>query len=198
MLMGLRGTVFVYQGEELGSVNGTFNSIEEYDDLNTKDQYQRALNAGYSKAESLKFANDRSRDNSRMPFPWNSEKNGGFTSGTPWLKSNEDYASICAEKQKNDKNSLLSYYKKLIQIRKDEANREILIYGKIREIENIPEPVIAFERIAENGSKIQIWVNMSDETQQADLTEGEILCSNYSEIKWTSLQPYQAVMICME
>ena len=198
LLMGLRGTVFVYQGEELGSVNGTFNSIEEYDDLNTKDQYQRALNAGYSKAESLKFANDRSRDNSRMPFPWNTEKNGGFTSGTPWLKSNEDYASICVEKQKNDKNSLLSYYKKLIQIRKDEANREILIYGKIREIENIPEPVIAFERIAENGSKIQIWVNMSDETQQADLTEGEILCSNYSEIKWTSLQPYQAVMICMK
>ena len=198
LLMGLRGTVFIYQGEELGSVNGTFNSIEEYDDLNTKDQYQRALRAGFDVAQSLKFANDRSRDNSRMPFPWNTEKNGGFTSGTPWLKSNEDYASICVEKQKNDKNSLLSYYKKLIQIRKDEANREILIYGKIREIENIPEPVIAFERIAENGSKIQIWVNMSDETQQADLTEGEILCSNYSEIKWTSLQPYQAVMICMK
>ena len=195
LLMGLRGTVFVYQGEELGSVNGTFNSIEEYDDLNTKDQYQRALNAGYSNAESLKFANDRSRDNSRMPFPWNTEKNGGFTSGTPWLKCNEDYASICAEKQQHDKDSLMYYYKKLIQIRKDEENRETLIYGKIREIENVPDSVIAFERIAENGSKIQIWVNMSDETQQADLTEGEILCSNYSEIKWTSLQPYQAVMV---
>ena len=195
LLMGLRGTVFVYQGEELGSVNGTFNSIEEYDDLNTKDQYQRSLNAGYSNAESLKFANDRSRDNSRMPFPWNTEENGGFTSGMPWLKCNEDYASICVEKQKNDKNSLLYYYKKLIQIRKDEANRECLIYGKIREIENVPESVIAFERIAENGSKIQIWVNMSDEIQKADVAEGEILCNNYSECNRTSLQPYQAVMV---
>ena len=195
LLMGLRGTVFIYQGEELGSVNGTFNSIEEYDDLNTKDQYQRALRAGFDVAQSLKFANDRSRDNSRMPFPWKEEEHGGFTSGTPWLKCNDDYASICAEKQSQDKNSLLYYYRNLIQVRKDEANRECLIYGEVREIENAVEFVIAFERIAENGEKIQIWINMSDEIQKADIIEGEILCNNYSEFNRTSLQPYQAVMV---
>ncbi|WP_373212005.1 alpha-glucosidase [Blautia obeum] len=195
LLMGLRGTVFIYQGEELGSVNGTFNSIEEYDDLNTRDQYQRALRAGFDVAQSLKFANDRSRDNSRMPFPWNEEEHGGFTSGTPWLKCNDDYASICAEKQSQDKNSLLYYYRNLIQVRKDEANRECLIYGEVREIENAVESVIAFERIAENGEKIQIWINMSDETQQADIAEGEILCNNYSETSQKSLNPYQAVMV---
>ena len=195
LLMGLRGTVFIYQGEELGSVNGTFNSIEEYDDLNTKDQYQRALRAGFDVAQSLKFANDRSRDNSRMPFPWKEEEHGGFTSGTPWLKCNDDYASICAEKQSQDKNSLLYYYRNLIQVRKDEANRECLIYGEVREIEDAVESVIAFERIAENGEKIQIWINMSDEIQKADIIEGEILCNNYSEFNRTSLQPYQAVMV---
>ena len=195
LLMGLRGTVFIYQGEELGSVNGTFNSIEEYDDLNTRDQYQRALRAGFDVAQSLKFANDRSRDNSRMPFPWKEEEYGGFTSGTPWLKCNDDYASICAEKQSQDKNSLLYYYRNLIQVRKDEANRECLIYGEVREIEDAVESVIAFERIAENGEKIQIWINMSDEIQKADIIDGEILCNNYSEFNRTSLQPYQAVMV---
>ena len=195
LLMGLRGTVFIYQGEELGSVNGTFNSIEEYDDLNTKDQYQRALRAGFDVAQSLKFANDRSRDNSRMPFPWKEEEYGGFTSGTPWLKCNDDYASICAEKQSQDKKSLLYYYRNLIQVRKDEANRECLVYGEVREIEDAVESVIAFERIAENGEKIQIWINMSDEIQKAEIIEGEILCNNYSEFNRTSLQPYQAVMV---
>ena len=151
--------------------------------------------AGFDVAQSLKFANDRSRDNSRMPFPWNEEEHGGFTSGTPWLKCNDDYASICAEKQSQDKNSLLYYYRNLIQVRKDEANRECLIYGEVREIENAVESVIAFERIAENGEKIQIWINMSDETQQADIAEGEILCNNYSETSQKSLNPYQAVMV---
>ena len=191
----MRGTPYIYQGEELGSVNGTFNSIEEYDDLNTKDQYQRALRAGFDVAQSLKFANDRSRDNSRMPFPWKEEEYGGFTSGTPWLKCNDDYASICAEKQSQDKKSLLYYYRNLIQVRKDEANRECLVYGEVREIEDAVESVIAFERIAENGEKIQIWINMSDEIQKAEIIEGEILCNNYSEFNRTSLQPYQAVMV---
>lgn len=195
LLMGLRGTVFIYQGEELGSENGKFNSIEEYDDLNTKDQYRRALCAGYDEAQSLKFVNDRSRDNSRMPFPWTAEANGGFTSGMPWLKCNDDYAAICAKKQEQDKDSLLHYYRNLIRIRKDEANRECLIYGEVREIENAVESVIAFERIAENGEKIQIWINMSDEIQKADIIEGELLCNNYSEFNRTSLQPYQAVMV---
>mgnify|MGYP000240689441 CR=1 FL=1 len=112
-----------------------------------------------------------------MPFPWNEEEHGGFTSGTPWLKCNDDYASICAEKQSQDKNSLLYYYRNLIQVRKDEANRECLIYGEVREIENAVESVIAFERIAENGEKIQIWINMSDEIQKADIIEGELLCN---------------------
>ena len=87
------------------------------------------------------------------------------------------------------------YHRDLIRIRKDEANRESLIYGEIREIQNALEPVIAFERIAENGEKIQIWVNMSDETQQADIAEGEILCNNYSETSQKTLNPYQAVMV---
>lgn len=107
------------------------------------------------------------------------------------LKCNDDYAAICAKKQEQDKDSLLHYYRNLIRIRKDEANRESLIYGEVREIQNALEFVIAFERIAENGEKIQIWINMSDETQQADIAEGEILCNNYSETSQKSLNPYQ-------
>lgn len=198
MLMGLRGTVFIYQGEELGSVNGTFNNIEEYDDLNTKDQYQRALRAGFSETQSLKFVNDRSRDNSRMPFPWTGEENAGFTSEKPWLKINEDYALISAEKQKQDETSLLNYYKKLIRIRKDEKNKESLVYGEIHEIQDVPEPVIAFERISADGEKIRIWVNMSEEEQEVEIAEGTLLINNYvsGESGQTSLKPYQAVMVC--
>ena len=114
----------------------------------------------------------------------------------PWLKCNDDYAAICAREAEHRTKTLSCItIRNLIRIRKDEANRESLIYGEVREIQNALESVIAFERIAENGEKIQIWVNMSDETQQADIAEGAILCNNYSETSQKALNPYQAVMV---
>ncbi|MDO4277031.1 MAG: alpha-glucosidase [Eubacteriales bacterium] len=197
LLMGLRGTVFLYQGEELGMVNCPFSSVDEFDDLNTKDQYQRALQADIEPEKALKYVNDRSRDNSRTPFPWSGEKNAGFTQGVPWLKVNPDHTLINARQQSEDMQSLYHFYQKLIALRKDPAYLDVLVYGKIEEIPVENEGVIAFCRTAPDGKEIQIWVNMTEEKVSAGIHAREVLADNYqgTEIENGILMPYQACMI---
>lgn len=196
LLMGLRGTVFIYQGEELGMINCPFEHIGEYDDLNTKDQYKRALAAGIEEERALKFVNDRSRDNSRTPYPWSDARNAGFTEGKPWLKINPDYEMVNAEKQEADGKSLLHFYRNLIQLRKSPEYLDVLVYGEIRELEDVSESVIAFERVSENGKRVQIWVNMSDVTVKDKLPEGKVLVNNYgTENCKGGLRSYEACII---
>ena len=197
LLMGLRGTVFLYQGEELGMVNCPFSSVDEFDDLNTKDQYQRALQADIEPEKALKYVNDRSRDNSRTPFPWSGEKNAGFTQGVPWLKVNPDHTLINARQQSEDMQSLYHFYQKLIALRKDPAYLDVLVYGKIEEIPVENEGVIAFCRNAPDGKEIQIWVNMTEEKVETRIHAREVLADNYQGTETGNgiLMPYQACMI---
>lgn len=198
LLFGLRGTVFLYQGEELGMMNCPFGSVEEFNDVNTIDQYGRAVKAGYSQEQALKFVSDRSRDNSRTPFPWNGEENAGFTEGTPWLKVNPDYTGNHAQGQMADSGSIFHYYRKLIALRKCPAYLDTLVYGTVRELA-AQEGVIAFERIGEDGSRVKVLVNMTDRERTAISADGEVLCGNYRELKGggqgRSLRPYEAVML---
>lgn len=204
LLMGLRGTVFLYQGEELGMINCPFESIEEYDDLNTKDQYRRAINAGIAKEAALKFVNDRSRDNSRTPMPWNDSENAGFSDGKPWLKLNPDYCVNNAEKQLGDKESLYHFYRKLISLRKSQEFIDTLVYGEIEEIPEQTEGVIAFRRISRDGKEIQVWVNMTDGILPVEIRGFRLLAGNYgdtteeqcdSETVRNQLRPYEACMV---
>lgn len=196
LLMGLRGTVFIYQGEELGMINCPFENIGEYDDLNTKDQYKRALAIGIEEEKALKFVNDRSRDNSRTPYPWSNAGNAGFSEGKSWLKINPDYEMVNAEKQYADEKSLFHFYKNLIRLRKSPEYLDVFVYGKIKELEGVSDSSIAFERTAEDGRRVQIWINMSDEKSADILPAGKILVNNYStENKDGRLRPYEAYMI---
>lgn len=202
LLMSLRGTVFLYQGEELGMQNCPFDSIEEFDDLNTLDQYHRAVRAGFSEKEAMQIACNRSRDNSRTPYPWNNGKNGGFTEAErPWLKINPDYGINNAEDQIKEKDSLLCYYQKLIAFRKAEEFRDILIYGEILEFPVEAEAVIAFKRIGENGEAVEVYINMDDkvaaiQTEQQHLVIGNYKDMNYNkETRSLTLRPYEAVII---
>lgn len=204
LLLGLRGTVFLYQGEELGMINCPFTSIEEYDDLNTKDQYQRAINAGIDEAAALKFVNDRSRDNSRTPYPWDAGANAGFTEGKPWLKANPDYRVNNAYIQAREEHSLYHFYRKLIALRKSEEYLDTLVYGEIQEIEVETEGVIAFRRSSREGKEIQVWVNMTDAVQPAGVRGGRLLSGNYentagqgSRTEIEELRPYEACMVEM-
>lgn len=199
LLLGLRGTVFLYQGEELGMLNCPFESPDEFDDLNTIDQYKRALQAGLEENKALKYVNERSRDNSRTPYPWNSDTNAGFTNGTPWLKLNPDYCTNNAAQQLKDSTSLFWFYRKLISIRKSPEYRDILVYGEILEMPTEYDGILAFRRIAETGKEIKILVNMTDLLLNVRVEKGRILSQNYKSAKWDTsgitLRPYEAIML---
>ena len=129
----LRGIPFLYQGQEIGMQNAVWNSIEEFDDISTKDQYHTAREAGLSNEEALTVCGRMSRDNARTPMQWNSGEHAGFTTGTPWLKVNSNYTEINVEKQEEDADSVLNYYRRLVAVRKAPEYREVLLeqYTKV-------------------------------------------------------------------
>ena len=147
----LRGIPFIYQGQELGMTNSKFNSIEEFDDISTIDQYNVAIKEGYSEEEALKIVNTYSRDNARTPFQWDSSKNAGFTTGKPWLKVNENYKEINAKSQAENENSVFNFYKKLINLRKSEEFKDAVVYGKFESVLENYDNLFAFYR--EGSSK---------------------------------------------
>ena len=147
----LRGIPFIYQGQEIGMRNAKWNSMEEFDDISTKDQYHTAREAGLSDQEALEVCSRMSRDNARTPMQWTGAENGGFTKGTPWLKVNASYEEVNVEAQEQDMDSVLNYYRKLVALRKSDELKEVFTYGKfLPEYENM-DGIMAFYR--KNESK---------------------------------------------
>ena len=165
----LRGLPFLYQGQEIGMRNCPMDSIEDYDDINTKDQYRTALEAGCTEEEALDACIRYSRDNARTPMQWSHEKEAGFTTGKPWLKVNPNYTEINVEDQLKD--SVLHFYKKLIALRKSEAYRETLIFGRFVPAFEADEDVFAFYRESESGDRIFIAANFGKEEKMLTLPE---------------------------
>ena len=142
----LRGIPFIYQGQEIGMKNAKWNSMEEFDDISTKDQYHTAREAGLSDQEALEVCSRMSRDNARTPMQWTSGENGGFTKGTPWLKVNPLFKDVNVEAQEQDPDSVLNYYRKLVALRKSDELKEVFTYGEfLPEYENV-DGVMAFYR----------------------------------------------------
>lgn len=127
----LRGLPFIYQGQELGMTNVNFTSIDQIDDCSTQDEYQVSLKAGLSPEEALQSVLPFSRDNGRTPFHWDDTKNAGFTTGTPWLMVNPNYVTINAKAQVNQPDSVFSWYKELLALRKNPDYKEVVVYGKL-------------------------------------------------------------------
>ena len=163
VLMTLRGTPFIYQGQELGMSNVSWNDITFYDDISSHGQYDIALNEGFTKDEAMKFIRYLSRDNARTPMQWNSSANAGFTHEgiKTWLPVNENYASINADDEEKDDSSVLKWYRTLSDLRK---NHEVLIEGAYRELFSESEEIYAFERYDDKGSKLITIANFTDRT----------------------------------
>lgn len=142
----LRGIPFIYQGQEIGMKNASWNSIEEYDDINTKDQYHTAREAGLTNEEALQACGRMSRDNARTPVQWNDRENAGFTTGTPWLKVNSNYREINVEKQETDPDSVLNYYRLLVAVRKSPEYKETFTYGRFVPAYEDTETIMAYYR----------------------------------------------------
>ncbi len=145
----LRGLPFIYQGQELGMENVPFASIAEVDDISTLDEYQVALDAGLSEQEALAAVAKFSRDNARTPMQWSDAANAGFTTGTPWLKVNPNYTSINAADQQNDPDSVRSFYKKLIALRKNPEYKETVVYGALEPVWEDRHNLMAYYRKGE-------------------------------------------------
>lgn len=164
----LRGIPFIYQGQEIGMQNAVWNSIEEYDDISTKDQYHIAREAGLSDKEALEVCSRMSRDNARTPMQWNDKEYAGFTTGTPWLKVNSNYKEINAESQEKDADSVLNYYRKLTAVRKSPEYKEVFTYGMfVPTYENI-DNVMAYYRVDEE-KRMLIAANFGTEPVELEL-----------------------------
>lgn len=159
----LRGLPFLYQGQEIGMRNCPMASIEDYDDISTKNQYRTALEAGYSEAEALEACGRLSRDNARTPMQWSGKKNAGFTEGTPWLMVNPNFTEINVEDQLTDRDSVLNFYKRLIALKKSEEYKETLTYGRFAPLFEEEEGIFAFCRESEDGKRILAVANFGRE-----------------------------------
>ena len=175
----LRGIPFIYQGQEIGMQNAIWNSIEEFNDINTIDQYQIATEAGLTDSQALSACCKMSRDNARTPMQWNNSINAGFTIGTPWLKINPNYKSINVETQEHNPDSVLNYYRKLISIRKSPYYKETFTYGEFIPVYENTENIMAYYRVLDN-QRILIVSNFGKETVSIDLNYPikKILLSN--------------------
>lgn len=166
LFMMLHGTPFIYQGQEIGMSNTRMESIDDYNDIATHDQYHRAILSGMSPEEALEGMYRRSRDNSRTPMQWNNQKNAGFSdSDEIWLKANPNYLDINVEQEQIDDNSVLNFYKKLIHLRSDSSKyKEVAVYGELLPVESSDE-VIAYKRKTDDA-ELLIIVNFSDSENQ--------------------------------
>lgn len=175
----LRGIPFIYQGQEIGMQNARFNSVDEFDDISTKDQYRMAREAGLSDAEALAVCSAMSRDNARTPMQWKDAPQAGFTSGTPWLKVNDNYPVINVEKEEGQPDSVLHYYRKLIALRKYGEYRELFTYGKFEPAYENADHVMAYYRILQ-GRRVLVAANFGTDTIELDweVPAKKVLLSN--------------------
>ena len=197
----LRGLPFIYQGQEIGMENVNFTSMEQIDDISTRDQYKVAIEAGLSPEEAFAAVKHYSRDNSRTPFQWETSENAGFTTGKPWLMVNPDYKRINVASQINDPDSVLSYYKKLTALRKNPEYSETVVYGKT--IPYLPdvERLMAFERVSKDQTLL-ILGNFQTKAQTVKLPSKckKVVLNNVQNVDFVSdteirLEGYQALVV---
>ena len=160
----MRGTPYIYQGEEIGMLNTHFTDISQYRDVESLNYYNILLDEGKTKEEALNIINQRSRDNCRTPMQWDSSVNDGFSKGEPWIEVPSFGKAITVESQLDDEDSILSFYKKLIRLRKENV---LVSQGDIKFITDVPEDVIAYER-SQDDKHIVVLGNLSEEEIKLD------------------------------
>lgn len=211
MYFMLKGLPFIYQGQEIGMENMEFSAINEIDDISSQDEYRVCLEAGLSEAEALQIVSHYSRDNVRTPFHWDGSRNAGFTAGTPWLNVNPNYVTINAAEQEGNPDSVLSFYRSLIALRKNPEYREAIVYGQLEPVLEEESGIMAYFR---RGEKQDIFVagNFNSDSRRISLDEWRgktvsVLLDNYGKTPGEeiigedgslTLKPQQAVVLVVE
>lgn len=196
VLHGMKGTPYIYQGEEIGMTNYPFSCIEDFFDVESVNMYRERKQMGYPEEEIIKSLCAKSRDNARTPMQWDNSPSAGFTEGTPWCRVNPNYTKINAEEALKDQNSIFHYYKKLIRLRKEEP---ILIYGTFELFCPEDEHIFAYTR-EWKGKKWLVVGNFYEKSACFDYHgKGRALLSNYEQASETRLEqmklrPYEATI----
>lgn len=190
LLMSLRGTPYVYQGDEIGMTNVAHSSIECYDDVETRNAWKAAEAAGKDMNKFLKAVHWQSRDNARTPMQWNASENAGFTTGKPWIPVNKNFTTINVETAEKEANSILHYYRKMIAFRK--AN-PTMVYGDFEDL--LPKhPQLYCYRRWDKEANFLLVHNFSDTPTSWEKPSGnyESVLGNYSNEKQTLLAPWES------
>lgn len=189
-LLTLKGTPFIYQGQEIGMTNFDFTSMNQIRDVESHNVYKFLRKLFIPKWYLWKMIKRSSRDNVRTPYQWSNTKNGGFSTTTPWIDVNHNYTSINLESQKNHSNSVWTYYQKMISLRN---TNKTLIYGDFKDL-LITRHVFVFERFDQNTRYI-IAINFSKNQRKINFT-GDVIISNYNTpIFQKTLQPFEAIVL---
>lgn len=188
----MRGTPYVYQGEELGMTNADYTSIEEFRDIESLNHYQILQDKGMREADALRIIQVHSRDNSRTPMQWDDSLNAGFTTGEPWLAVNSNHTRINARSQVADPGSIYHYYRRLIALRKE---LEVIAFGDIEPLCIEDPSVLAYKRIWK-GSELIVAANFYQRACAWDMNlEGfRRVLGNYEEEAQGVLRPYEAAV----
>ena len=196
LLHMMKGTPYIYQGEELGLTNTPVASIEELDDIESINMYHDRISRGFSVESIMTSLNAKGRDNARRPIPWTAEENGGFTTGTPWLALNPNYTEMNVEAELQNPDSVFYTYQKLIQLRKDHP---IVVWGDY-ELLNTSSNVFSYYRTLGEERWLTV-VNLSDfeEEISVDVRFNKVLVTNtedeITDLRAYKLSPWQAFVV---
>ncbi|WP_145438610.1 glycoside hydrolase family 13 protein [Staphylococcus hominis] len=188
-----QGTPFIYQGQEIGMTNYPFESIETFNDVAVKTEYQIVKSQGGDVNQLLDKYKMENRDNSRTPMQWTNEVNGGFTEGTPWFPVNPNYKTINVAQQSEDSDSVLNFYKRLIKLKKSD---DIYTYGEFNLIDDENENIFAYTRKL-NNKTVLVAGNLTDHVASLNLPfeveASQIKLHNYkNDLDITNMKPFEA------
>ncbi|GLI55232.1 alpha,alpha-phosphotrehalase [Propionigenium maris DSM 9537] len=194
----MKGTPYIYQGEELSMTNAKYGSIDNYRDVESLNYYEILKGEGRPQDEILKILGEKSRDNSRTPMQWDDTVNGGFTSGEPWLATTENYREINSSRALEDRDSVFYHYKKLISLRRE---YDVISHGTFEPFMEEDEGIFAFKRRLEDEEVVVInnFYPVKREVEIERIGEYEVLTSNYKDIhleeEQLHLREYESIVL---
>ena len=192
LLMTLRGTPSLYQGDEIGMTNIDYNNISFYDDVETINAWKEAINKKKNMKKFFEAIKKQSRDNARTPMQWDNKKNAGFSKAVPWIKVNDNFKKINVKNQEKDLDSILNHYKLLIKLRKENST---LVYGKYEDLDPMHTKIFSYKRCDDNDVFI-IHLNFSNcsvKINSNEIKDYKLVISNYTFAKKSyNLNPWEA------
>lgn len=198
----MKGTPYIYQGEEIGMTNYEMASLDDIYDIESINMYHERLAAGYSEADILTSINAKGRDHARTPMQWRGDQaHAGFTAGQPWIPVNDNFTEINVAQNLAEKDSVFATYQQLIQYRRD---HDIVVKGDFQLLYPDHPAVFAYKRQWQDDAFV-VFANVSEEEQTVDVADvslNDVIINNYDEVTvrdgQLTLEPYQAIAITID